>query len=131
MRKRNCALSELQVTHYSVCGSGTAELLVSVYSLYGGGTSSQRILHVWKRNCRTSSHIIVCVRQRNFKSHNSLYVESLWFLMQESEVPGSAGPKAPVPKPSCGAVLNCAILAVATTRIVLVCSVLIKHDRIS
>ena len=26
VRKRNCAISELQVTHYSVCGSGTAEL---------------------------------------------------------------------------------------------------------
>ena len=64
------------------------------------GTLSLRIFHVWKRNCRTSSHIIVCVRKRNFKSHKSLYVESLWFLMQESEVPGSAGPKAPVSKPS-------------------------------
>ena len=26
VRKRNCAISEHQVTHYSVCGSGTAEL---------------------------------------------------------------------------------------------------------
>ena len=42
----------------------------------------------------------VCVRKRNFKSHNSLYVESLRFLMQESEVPGSEGPKAFVSKPS-------------------------------
>ena len=67
------------------------------------------------------------MRKRNFKSHNSLYVESLWFLMQESEVPGSAGPKSHLG----GAVLNCAILAVAPTGIVLVCSVLIKHDRIS
>ena len=64
----------------------------------GGGTSSQRIFYVWKWNGRTSSHIIVCVRKRNFRSHNSLYVESLWFLMQQSEVPGSAGPKAPVSK---------------------------------
>ena len=55
---------------------------------------------MWKRNCRHSSHIIVCVWKRNFKSHNSLYVESLWFLMQQSEVPGSTGPKAPVSKPS-------------------------------
>ena len=55
---------------------------------------------MWKRNCRHSSHIIVCVWKRNFKSHNSLYVESLWFLMQQSKVPGSAGPKAPVSKPS-------------------------------
>ena len=35
-----------------------------------------------ERKCRTSSHIIVCVRKRNFKSHNSLYVDSLWFLIQ-------------------------------------------------
>ena len=63
MRKRNC---------------GTLSLSI----LCGGGTSSQRIFHVWKRNCRTSSQIIVCVRKRNVKSHNSLYVESLWFLMQ-------------------------------------------------
>ena len=75
-----------------------AELYVSVYSLCGGGTSSQRIFHVWKRNCRISSHIIVYVRKRNFKSYNSLYVESLWLFMQESEVPGWAGPKAPVSK---------------------------------
>ena len=57
-------------------------------------------LFLRKRNCRTSSHIKVYMRKRNFKSHNSLYVESLWFLKQESEVPGSAGPKAPVSKPS-------------------------------
>ena len=36
---------------------------------------------------------MVGVRKRNFKSHNILYVESLWFLMQEPEVPGSAEPK--------------------------------------
>ena len=75
-----------------------------------------------KRNCGTLSLSIFLVRRRNFKpknipcveaelqnfkphnslfkSHNSLYVESLWFLMQESEVPGSAGPKTPVSKPS-------------------------------
>ena len=61
MRKQNCGTLSLK------CGDGT---------------SSQRILHVWKRNCRISSHIIVCVRKRNVKSLNSLYVESLWFLMQ-------------------------------------------------
>ena len=97
-------------------------------SLCGCGSSSQRIFHVWKRNCRTSSHIIVCVRKRNFKSHNSLYVESLWFLMQESEVPGSTGPKVPVSSHLVGAVLNCTILAVAPSGIVLFCSVLIQHE---
>ena len=48
-----CAEAELQAKEYSMCGSGTAE-----------------------------SHIIIYVRKWNFKSHNSLYVESLWFLMQ-------------------------------------------------
>ena len=131
MSKQNCAISEPQVTHYSVCGSGTAELYVSVYSLCGVGTSSQRTFHVRKRNCRTSSHIIVCVRKWNFNSHDSLYVESLWFLMQESEVPGSAGPKAPVSKPSWRCCSQLCILAVAPTGIVSVCSVLVKHDRMS
>ena len=51
--------------------------------------------------------------------------------MQESEVPGSTGPEAPYQSHLGGAVLNCAILAVAPTGIVLVFSVLIKHDRIS
>ena len=80
MRKRNC---------------GTLSFSIFIVRRRN---SSQRTFHVWKRNCRFSSHIIVCVRKRNFKSHNSLYVEYLWFLMQESEVPGSAGPKAPVSK---------------------------------
>ena len=41
--------------------------------------------------------------------------------MQESKLPGSAGPKAPCVKAIFGdAVLNCAILAVAPTGIVLV-----------
>ena len=83
-----CAEAELR--HFRAPKSHTilyaeAELrnfLVSIYSLCGGGTSSQRIFHVWKRKCRTSSHIIVCVRKRTFKSHNNLYMESLRFLMQ-------------------------------------------------
>ena len=92
-------LRNFQATVFSLCGSGIAPFQSSklhtilfaeaklrnfksqLYSLCGGGTSSHRIVCVWKRN---------------FKSHNSLYVESLWFLMQESEVPGSAGPKTPV-----------------------------------
>ena len=62
--------------------------------------AEQRIFHVWKRNCKNfKSHNSLCA-ERYLKSHNNLYVESLWFLMQESEVPGSAGPKAPVSKPS-------------------------------
>ena len=64
------------------------------------GTLSLSIFLVRRRNCRTSSQIIVCVRKRNFKSHYILYVASLWFVMQEPEVSGSAGPNAPVSKPS-------------------------------
>ena len=89
--KRNCVTSkpqyfpcaEAELRHFRAPShtlfcmrKGTEELLVSVYSLCGGGNSSQKIFHVGRRNCRTSSHTIVCVRQRNF---NSLYVESLQF----------------------------------------------------
>ena len=109
MRKRNCG----------------------ILSLSRGGTSRQRIVHVWKRNCRTPSHIIVCVRKRNFKSHNSLYVESLWFLMQKSEVPWNAGPKAPVSKPSWRCCSQLCHLRGGPYWDFLVCSILIKHDRIS
>ena len=102
-------LRNSQATVFSLCGSGVApfqsskshilyaeaelqnfksqyipcaeeELQAKEYSMCGSGTAE--------------------LRKRNFKSHNSLYVESLWLLMQESEVPGSAGPKAPVSKPS-------------------------------
>ena len=130
MWKQNCTISELQVTHYSVCGSGTAELYLSVYSLCGGGTSSQRISYVWKRNCRTSSHIIVCVRKRNFKSHYCMWNLS-GFLCNNPKCPGVQGQRPLCQSHLGGAVLNCAILAVAPTGIVLVCSVLIKHGRIS
>ena len=88
-------------------------------------------IHVWKRNCRTSSHIIICVRKRNFKSHNSLYVESLWFLCNNPKCLGAQAWRPLCQSHLGGAVLNCVILAVAPTGIVLVCSVLIKHDRIS
>ena len=52
-----CAEAELQAKEYSMCGSGNAELPSHI-------------------------HVIVCVRKRNFKSHDNLYMESLWFLMQ-------------------------------------------------
>ena len=100
MRKRNCAISELQVTHFSVCGSRNLCLSIFLVQRRNCGNSSQGIVHVCKRNCRISNHIIVSVRKRNFKAHNILYVESLWFLMQESEEPGSAWPKVPMSKPS-------------------------------
>ena len=84
MRKRNCL---------------TLSLSIFLVRRRNCGNSRQRIFHVRKRNCRTSSHIIVCVQKQNFKSHNILCVESLWFLVHEPEVPGGAGPKAPVSKP--------------------------------
>ena len=91
----------------------------SIYSLFGGGTSSQGIFHVWKRNCRTSSHIIV----------------SMWhlsgFLCNNPKCPGTQGRRPLCQSHLGGAVLNCDVFAVAPTGIVLVCSVLIKHDRIS
>ena len=75
--------------------------------------------------------VLVCGRKRNFKSHNSLYLESLCFLCKNPKCPGAHG-RRPLCQSHLGdAVLNCAILAVAPTGIVLVCSVLIKHDRIS
>ena len=127
VRKRNCAISELQVTHYSVCRSGTLSL--SIFLVRRRNFKPKNIPCVEAELQNFKSHNSLCA-EANFKSHNSLYVESLWFLMQESQVHGNAGPKALCQSHLGGAVLNCAILAVATTGIVLVCSVLIKHDRI-
>ena len=50
---------------------------------------------MWKRNFGTSSHRIFCVRTRNFKSHNIMRVEYLWFLMQWPECHESAGATGP------------------------------------
>ena len=107
-----------------------------------------------KRNCRTLSLSIFLVRRRNFKpknipcveaelqnfkSHNSLcaeaelqvYVESIWFLMQESGVPGSAGPKTPVSKPSWRCCSQLCHLGGGPYWDCFSNSVFIKHDRIS
>ena len=110
---------------------GTLSLSIFLVRRRNCGNSSKRIFHVRKRNCRTSSQIIVCVRKRNFKSHNILNVESLWFLMQEPEVPEIAGPKAPVSKPSWRCYSQRCNLGGGPYWDFLVCSVLIKHDRIS
>ena len=64
------------------------------------GTLSLSIFLVRRRNFKPKNIPCVEALLQNFKSHKSLNVESLWFLMQQSELPGSAGPKAPVSKPS-------------------------------
>ena len=86
-----CAEAELLAKEYSMCGSGTA------------------------------SHIIVCVRKRNFKSHNT-YVVCMWnlsgFLCNNPKCPGAQGRRPLCQSHLGGAVLICAILAVARTGIV-------------
>ena len=67
----------------------------------------------------TSSHIIVCIWNLS------------GFLCNNPKCPGAQGPRPLCQSHLGGAVLNCAILAVAPSGIVLVCSVLTKHDRIS
>ena len=123
-------LRNFQTTVFSLCGSGIApsQSFKSHTILYVEAElrnfKSQNIpcaeeeLQA-KKYSMCGSHMIVCVRKRNFKSHNSLYVESLWFLMQESEEPGSARSMAPLSKPPLRCCLNCAILAMAPTWIVL------------
>ena len=146
--------AELRDIVYSLCGSETRDRQVTEYSLCGGGTAGLKVKAlVWKRNCETSSrtkfivwkwncvtskpqyfpcaeaelrhfrapsHTLFCmrnsgnlslsiflVRRRNFKPKNIPCVEA---ELQK---------------------FNYVILAVAPTGIVLVCSVLVKHDRIS
>ena len=113
--KPNCVTSKLQYfpcAEAELCHFRAPSHTLFCMRKWNCGTLSLSIFLVRRRNFKPKnipcveaelqnfSHIIVCVRKRNFKSHNSLYMESLWFLMQESEVPGSAGPKAPVSKPS-------------------------------
>ena len=97
----SCAEAELQAKEYSLCGSGTAELQVTSWCVRGNGTSS---------------HIISCMWNRS------------GFLRKNPKCPGTQGRRPLCQSHLGGAVLNCAILAVAPTGIVLVCSVLIKHD---
>ena len=71
--KRNCVTSkplyfpcaEAELRHFRA--PSHTLFCMRMRNLCGGGTSSQRIFNVWKRDCRTSSNIIVCVRKRNFK----------------------------------------------------------------
>ena len=106
-------ISDLNVTQYSICRSGTeslsiflvrrwnygtAELQDKQYSVCG--TSSHSIFLMWKQYSGTSIHRIFYVRKRNFQSQNNLRVEYLWFLMQWPEGHVSTGPQAPGSKPS-------------------------------
>ena len=115
-------LRNFQATVYSLCGSGLAQFqsFKSHTILYAEAEAELRNFNSQYIPCAKAElrkfkpknipcaevelqnfkSNIVCVRKRNFKSHNILYMESLWFLMQQPEVPGSAGPKAPVSKPS-------------------------------
>ena len=63
VRKRNCAISEFQVTHYSVCGSGTAELCLSIFLMR-------------RRNFKPKNSPCVEAELQKFKSHNSLCAEA-------------------------------------------------------
>ena len=61
VRKRNCAISEFQVTHYSVCGSGTLSLSIFLMR---------------RRNFKPKNSPCVEAELQNFKSHNSLCAEA-------------------------------------------------------
>ena len=102
-------LRNFQATVFSLCGSGIVPFQHS---------KSHNILYAEAELQNFKSQYIPCAEAElqakeysmcgsRTKSHNSLcaeaelqvYVEYLWFFMQESEVPGSAGPKTPVSKP--------------------------------
>ena len=145
--KRNCVTSK---PHYFPCAEA---------ELRHFRAPSHTLFCMRKRNCGTLSLSIFLVRRwnfkpknipcveaelQNFKSHNSLCVEAelqdkikvcMWnlsgFLCNNPKCPGAQGQRPLCQSHLGGAVLNCAILAVAPTGIVLVCSVLTKHDRIS
>ena len=105
-------LHKFQATVFSLCGSGIAPFqsskshtilyveaeLQNLKSQYIPCAEAELQAEEYSMCAELQSNIF-CVRKRNFKSHNSLYMETLWFV-QESEVPGSAGLKAPVSKPS-------------------------------
>ena len=100
VRKRNCVPSKPQ--YFPCAEAELRHFRAPNHTLFctrkrNCGTC---IFHVRWRNFKPKNIPCVEAELQNFKSHKCLYVESLLFLMQESEVPGSAGPKAPVSKPS-------------------------------
>ena len=144
--KRNCVTSKPQYFPYA-----EAELRhfrASSHTLFcmrkrNCGTLSLSTFLVRRRNFKSKNILCVEAELRNFKSHNSLCAEAepshiivcMWnlsgFLCNNPKCPGAQGWRPLCQSHLGGAVLNCAILAVASTGIVIVCSVLIKHDRIS
>ena len=84
--------AELQITVYSLCGSGTAELQVTEYSVCWSGTSSHRIFCVRKPNWGALSHRIFHVRKLNCGTSNhstSIFLVRKWTLNTEYSVCGS------------------------------------------
>ena len=139
-------LRNFQVTVFSLCGSGIAPFQssqVTHYSVCGSGTLSLNIFLVRRRNFKPKNIPCVEAEMQYLKSHNSLcgsgtsshIIICIWnlsgFLCNNPKCPGAQG-RRPLCQSHLGcAVLNYAILAVAPTGIVLICSVLIKHNRIS
>ena len=144
--QRNCVTAKPQ---YSPCAEA---------ELHHFRAPSHTLFYMRKRNCGNLSLSIFLVRRwnfkpknipcveadlQNFKLHNSLCAEAelrhiivcMWnlsgFLCKNPKCPGAQGWRPLCQSHLGGAGLNSAILAVAPTGIVLVCSVLIKYDRIS
>ena len=138
-----------QATVFSLCGSGIAPFQSSkshtiLYAKRNCGTLSLCIFLLRRRNFKPKNIPCVEADMRNFKSHNksvcgsgtsSHRIVCMWnlsgFLCKNPKCPGAQGRRPLCQSPLGVAVLSSAILAVAPIGIVLVCSVLIKHDRIS
>ena len=107
------------------------------------GNLGLRIFLVRMQNFKPKNIPCVEVELQNFKSHNNLcaeaqtsyIIECMWnlsgFLCKNPKCPGAQGRRPLCQSHLGGAFLNCAMLMVSPARIVLVRSVLIKHDRIS
>ena len=130
-------LRNFQAIVISLCGSGIARPFQS--------SRSHTILYAEAelRNCR-SQYIPCAEAELQAKEYSmcgsgtaELQVTKICmlnlygFLCMNPKCPGAQGRRSLCQSHLGGAVLNCAILAVAPTGIVLVCSILIKHDRIS
>ena len=143
--KRNCVTSKSQ--YFPCAEAELRHFRAPSHTLFcmqtrNCGTLSLSVFLVRRRNFKPKNIPCVEAELQNFKSQNSLCAEAdlhiiicMWnlsgFLCKNPKCPGSQGRRPLCQSHLGGAVLNCAILAVVPTGIVLVCSVLIKHDRIS